>query len=725
MTSPINPLAASSVRGPLADQVTVPAHVPTNMPTDNRPINAGRSMDDNASRLDGIAKVTGAAKFGRDMYLDKSLFVGFIRCPWGAATLKSMNEAAARAVPGVLEIKKTGDVGKYNGHNVGYIVAESKTALRRALRALQPVWERQNVKTQITDSSVQPPEPNAATKELLGQADHVLEAVYSTPVQTHSALETHGVVIDHKGDSAIVYASTQGTFSVRDEIGGPLQLPRAKYEVRCEYVGGGFGAKFGPDKQGMTAAEVAAKYKRPVNLFMDRDEEHLDTGNRPSMRTVVKVGFKKDGTILGGQIHVCGGVGVADRGGDANIPSNRYKLGDIQRSQQNVQFNGGAPRAMRAPGHPQGAFAEELMLDEVATIAGIDPLELRLKLDPNADRREMYRRGAKLIGWNKRMMTGLQSGGGIRRGFGMGSTSWGAFPAEAEAEVIIHRDGSVEARTGTQDIGTGQRTAMGIIVEKNLGVPLRLVDVRIGSSNFPEGPASGGSVTVSNTSVAMAKAALDAKQRMLKSLADRIGGDESEFDIVAPNGDIQRNGQSIMSWKDACQKMAAETVTGRGQKAGRERLPGEGHSHGAQFVELLVDTETGVIRVKKVVAFQSCGTVICRKTAESQIIGGVIQGISYALFENKLLDRQTGAMVNPNMEMYKILGSSDMPHIQPVLWERNQTGVRPLGEPPVIPTAGAVACALYNAVGVPVRDLPLTPDKVLAALDSAKKGGAA
>jgi len=173
--------------------------------------------------------------------------------------------------------------------------------------------------------------------------------------------------------------------------------------------------------------------------------------------------------------------------------------------------------------------------------------------------------------------------------------------------------------------------------------------------------------------------------------------------------------------------MGVESINARGrndQKA-RDAHFGKGHSHGVQFVEVEVDAETGVVHVKNVIAFQSCGKVVCRKTAESQILGGVIQGISYALFENKLLDRRTGAMVNPNLEMYKILGSADMPHIQPILWDKGQTGVRSLGEPPVTPTAGAVACAVFNAIGSPVRHLPITPDKVLAALAIAGKGGAA
>ena len=698
-------------------------HTPTDMPTDNRPMNMGKSVNDNTSRLDGPAKVTGAAKYGRDMYLPDGLFVGFIRCPFGAAKLTASEPEAAKAVPGVKDVVMNGDEGRYHGHTVGYIVAESKHALRRAMKALDARWEQQpEVKIGINDGAKDPPPPTDATKAALDQADHVFEAEYSTPVQTHSSLETHGVVVDHKGDSAIVYASTQGTFSVRDGMADALKLPNSKFEVRCEYVGGGFGSKFGPGKEGTTAANVAAQYQRPVSLFVDRNEEHLDTGNRPSSKSMVKLGFRNDGTIIGGQIHTWGGVGVGGRGGGVRFPSERYALGEIQRSHEDVSFNAGAPRAMRAPGHPQGAFAEELAIDEIATIAGVDPLELRLKLDGSEDRREMYRLGAELIGWKNRRKTGSQMGT-IRRGFGMGSCSWGGGRSPADAEVIINRDGSVIVRTGTQDIGSGMRTIAGVLVADRLGVPLANIDVQIGSSNYPEGPASGGSTTSPNTCPAIVDAADDARTQLLKTVADRTGANPDQLKIV--NGEVRNSEQKVGDWADTCAKMPADTLVGRGRKQQNQPHPGEGHSHGAQFVDLEVDIETGVVRVNKAVAIQACGRVVSRKTAESQIIGGVIQGISFALFERQILDRVTGACVNANLEQYKILGSADMPHIVPVLWDKGQTGVRSLGEPPVIPGAAMVACAVFNAIGAPVRHLPITPDKVLAALDLAKKGGAA
>ena len=693
-------------------------HIPTTMPTANRPANRGASLNDDTGRLDALAKVTGRAKYGRDVYFPNGLFVAFVRCPYGAAELESADKSAALAFPGVIEVQITGDRGRYHGHPVGYLVAESHLAMWRGLRALNPQWTARPVKTQITDQIDEPPPLSDATRKILESADHLLEAVYSTPVQTHCCLETHGASIDHRGDQVTVYVSTQGTFAAREGLDEALGS-RSRYEVVCEYVGGGFGSKGnGAGKEGMTAARVAAKYKRPVYLFVNRAEDHLDTGNRPSSRTYVNIGFRSDGTVLGGRIQTYGGVGVGSKGGGVRIPSSRFELGEIQKAHEHVRLNAGAPRAFRAPGCPQGAFAEELMLDEIATRAGIDPVALRLKLDDEKSRREMYPVGAKIIGWDQRRPTGSQSAV-VRRGFGVGTTHWKRFRATAEVEVIINRDGSVEVRSGSQDIGTGQRTVLGVVAADALGIPLGLVDVSLGRSSLPVAPESGGSVTAHTTAPATRLAAEQARKKLLAMLAEELQVEVTDLDIDGKEGKILLKHEPVVSWVEACRQIPGENISGRGRwdRRIRRRHKSKGHSRGVQFVDLRVDTETGIIRVDRVVAIQACGTVISRKTAESQIIGGVIQGISYALFENKILDRNVGAMVNPNLEMYKILGAADMPHIEPVLWTKGQTGVRSLGEPPTIPTAGAVAAAVYNAIGSPIRHLPLTPDKVLAALE--------
>ncbi len=691
-------------------------------PTMNRPGNLGIAMSDHVDRLDGVEKVTGRAKYSRDRYLPNALFACFVRCPYGAAELESFDVSAATGIPGVIEVEITGKDGRYQGHTVGHMLADSRAALRRGMRALAAKWRALPCKTEIEHAMKPGPEASPQTKTVLHRAAKVVEAIYTTPVQTHCSLETHGCVIDHRGDSATAYVSTQGTFAARDGLDDPMGLARSKYEVICEYIGGGFGSKLnGAGKEGALAARLSAKHKRPVYLFVDRAEDHLDTGNRPSSRAMLRIGVDAKGNIVGGQVNTWGGVGIGNRGGGVSVPSGRYHFGAVQESHQDVTLNAGAPRPFRAPGSPQGAFVEELMLDELAAAIGKDPLQFRLDIVTEPELREMLTRGAELIGWKDRQANGAQKGV-LRRGMGMGTASWGRFPAQAEAEVVIGRDGSVEARTGTQDIGTGTRTIMAVVVANRLGVAIEDVGVRIGRSTLPIGPGSGGSMTAHNTCPPMDEAAANAREQLLNAVAVRTASEPGTLSIR--NGEVFDRDRRILSFKEACAMLPGDSVTGRGTWNDRKQAadPTVGTSNGAQFVDLVVDTETGVIYLKRIVAVQACGMVVARKTAESQIIGGVIQGLSYALFENKILDRNTGSMVNPNLEMYKIAGTADMPHIEPVLWRQENSGVRSLGEPPTIPTSGAIACAVFNAIGTPVRSLPLTSARVLEALASVKGG---
>ncbi|MFG0328262.1 MAG: xanthine dehydrogenase family protein molybdopterin-binding subunit [Phycisphaerales bacterium] len=698
----------------------------TNAPTSNRDENRV-TMNDDTSRLDGVAKVTGRAKYGMDKTQDGTLIAAYVRCPWGRAELTGASVDAAKAVPGVVAVRLDDAIGgeyTYHGQNAGYLVAENLRALRRGLRALKPQWKRLDALADIEDANPSWPEATSEDRERvegkLENAAATIDSEYSTQVQTHSSLETHGGRVDFRGDHAVVYGSTQSNYGFRDDVAATLELPTSSVEMHCEYVGGGFGSKFGAGKEGKLAALVSKEFGRPCHVFCDRMEEHLDTGNRPSSRQRFTLGADRNGKVLGGFRLTLGGVGVGGRGG--GVSGVRYDFGDLISEHRDISFNGGGPRAMRAPGHPQGMFAVELALDELAAQLDMDPLELRRVNETSEARKKMYDLGADLIGWSNRGKNGSQNGP-IRVGYGMGVTDWPNIQTSAECEVVIHPDGSVEARSGTQDIGTGHRTCVAIVCADTLGVPLEVVSGKVGSTEYPPGPASGGSMTAPNTAPAMMEAADDAKKKLLEKIAERNNLDAQALDIR--NGSIVRGDETIMNWSEACAALPS-AVVGRGdyRRGTDPHYHGEGHSDGVQFARVEVDTETGVIKVDKVIAIQACGKIMCRKTAESQIIGGVIQGVSFALFENKLLDGQTAAMVNPNFDMYKIAGTVDIPDIVPVLWDDGATGVRSLGEPPVIPTPGAIACAVYNAIGAPVRSMPLTPDKVLAAVAAASKGGA-
>ena len=302
----------------------------------------------------------------------------------------------------------------------------------------------------------------------------------------------------------------------------------------------------------------------------------------------------------------------------------------------------------------------------------------------------------------------------MRTGFGIGAGDWFNRKGRASIEVRVHRGGGVEVFSGSQDIGTGFRTVMRDVVAHQLSLPGEMVTAYVGVSTYPFGPASGGSVTSRLTAPKAFRAADAVKKQLLALVAEEWG---ASVDTLGVRDGLVTGGDRAMSWADACRLMPEDHIAALDSRDDGFWSDPTG-SEAVQFVEVEVDIETGVVRVAKVVALQEMGQPVNRLTAENQICGAVVQGLSFALFEERILDRQTGAMVNADMEYYKIAGSVDVPEIVPVLWRaRADSCVNALGEPPVIPTAGAIGCAVANAIGVRVRHLPLTPAKVLAALD--------
>jgi xanthine dehydrogenase YagR molybdenum-binding subunit len=393
----------------------------------------------------------------------------------------------------------------------------------------------------------------------------------------------------------------------------------------------------------------------------------------------------------------------------------------VEPSHEEITLTAEPPRAYRAPGHPQGVFAVEMMMDELADRLGLDPLAMRATNESNRRRVEQAKLGADLIGWERRRPFGAARGR-YRRGLGMGAAHWHFWPTECMADCTIHRDGRVKIASGVQDIGTGTKTVAVDVAADELGIDRSRITGQVGDSRYPEGPASGGSVTARSLAPAVRDACDMAKQKLLQLVAEEMRVEEGDLRV---EGDriIHADGRS-MPWERACALIQGETLSRRGSI--KPRHLGEGDTSATQFVDVTVDTQTGIFRVNKVVAVQACGQIVNRKTAENQVCGGVLQGLSYAMFEERLLDPTTGGMLNPNLEWYKISGSFDVPEIVPVLdVDPGDTGVRALGEPTTIPTAGATANAVANAIGARVRSLPITPRKVLAALAEAAATGIA
>ncbi|MFQ5654773.1 MAG: xanthine dehydrogenase family protein molybdopterin-binding subunit, partial [Planctomycetota bacterium] len=481
-------------------------------------------------------------------------------------------------------------------------------------------------------------------------------------------------------------------------------------------------------REGVAGALLARAAGAPVRLMLDRREEHTSTGNRPDSRQELTMGLRSDGTVVAFRAQSWGTAGTGVRGAGAHNDV-IYNLGVVDKIEHGVRTNCGGARPLRAPGFPQGVFALEGLMDIAAEALGIDPIELRKKNDDHPIRRVEYDVAKARIRWDERRRRRPGSDPGpVKTGLGCASNLWfAAGGGGASVLVRIHRSGVVEVRNGAQDIGTGTRTIMGMVAAEELGIPLEAVRTFIGDTADPRGPGSGGSTTAPTITPAARLAAHNAKRRLLEIVAEARGWEAADLDLEGGRV-VGRKGAAldrVLSFQQACALMDEDQIEVLQERPvlGRRRPNYGGLSNtnsGVQCAEVEVDTETGEVRVRRVVAVADAGKLINPKLAESQVRGGVIQGLSYALFERRVMDRQEGRMLNADLEAYKIAGPVDCPQIDVTLLDvymgRNNTNVMGLGEPPIVATAAAVANAIYNATGARVTSLPITPRKVLVAL---------
>ena len=560
-------------------------------------------------------------------------------------------------------------------------------------------------------------------------ADVIIEGEYRTQVQTHCCLEGHGLVADWRDDGLTVHISTQAASSVQHELARDFNLPLEKVRVIVEAMGGGFGSKSQLGAYGRIGVGLSRLAGAPVKLTMRRWEEHLDTGNRPSTLQRLKIGAKRDGALSAIQLTSFGSAGVGLGAGVGNFASAIYECANFASEQSDVFTNGGPGTSMRAPGNTPGAFAFESAIDELAEKLGMDPLALRDRIDKSLVRREERRVGAERIGWSRRHAPGADKGT-IKRGLGMAQSLWSAnVQLEAYCQVRLTAEGRVEASSAVQDIGTGSGTVIAQTVAETLGLEAQDVVVKIGDTIYPPGPPSHGSRTTASMTPPARVASWKLRQAMLAEAARQLNAAPEELELsggsvfvkVAPARKIPFAALAGSMPKEAL----AFTAKREEDYGGFRRIFGEAAQAqqdlgGAQFAEVLVDMETGIIRVERVVAVQDCGRPINPRQLESQAQGGVLMGVSYALYEERLLDAATGRMVNANLEQYKLVGPREAPRIDVVVLEnyqgRSATDAYGVAEPSNIATAPAIANAVYNAIGVRMRALPMTPWAVLEAL---------
>jgi xanthine dehydrogenase YagR molybdenum-binding subunit len=688
------------------------------------------------TRVDGPLKVCGAAQYTFDVRLPKMLYGRILRCPHAHARLKKFDSRAASAIPGVKAIIQAPLTEfRFAGSPVAAVAATTPELAQDATHAIVVEYEilphvvraqdalKPEAPEVLPRDPKKPSEKNLRLAEKAGDtekleaafknSDAIIEAEYLTPRIHHACLETHGMVVDYSGgDSATIYATTQGTFTIPDDAAAALALPQSAVTATVQHMGGGFGSKFGIGIEGMLACKLSKETKTPVKLMLTRSDEFVMAGNRSGSWQKLKAGARKDGTLMAVQAtqYRLGGVGP---GSQARQPYPVYRAGESYREVYALHTNEDSSIAMRAPGHPQASFAMESLLDELADKIGMDPVEFRKKNMRDEAYHRQLDRGAREIGWAKRNSTPGGGTGPRKRGMGCAAGTWGGGGNnQCKVDVTVSRDGSVLVAVGTQDLGTGTRTFTRAIVAEELGLQIQDVVEQIGNSKLGSANSSGGSTTAASLSPSVKDAAIKTRLALAEKMAPLFGNAKPE-EIIFSKGNVTAGGKTL-SWKQACAALPAAGVTARGEW--RSELQGRG-VHGVCFAEVEVDVETGKIRPIKLLQVQDGGLPLNRLTMESQINGGMIQALGMALWEGRVIDADLGMQLNPGFGDYKLPGSLEMPELVSIIDDDDKREVViGIAEAAIIPALGALANAVFNACGARIRELPITPDKVLMAL---------
>ena len=576
-------------------------------------------------------------------------------------------------------------------------------------------------------------------EEAMATAEVTIEGTYSVPLITHVCLEPHGLTAKWEAgdtpanDKSVAWASTQSVMAVASDLAGAMEIPASNVTVLTDYMGGGFGSKFGADIWGRTAAQLSKQAgARPVKMFLDRVQEHLAAGNRPSGSAHIKIGANRDGKLVAmiADAHGTGGVGG---GADVILPY-VYSVPNTARDAIDAS---GPTSAAREPCGPRGILKScaltEAAMDDLADKLGMDPLEFRLKnLAPSRFPYAHLRGRAQDRGRADRLAREAQAARPERQP-GRSSAAW-AWPCTSGAAAAPRTRRSPARSTPTarsssrpppRTSAPGPGPILAIIAAEVLGLQADRHHLEYRQLDLPARSGFGrlDHDAVDGTADPRCRRPRPATRSSRRS---RRPSRPQPADLSLKDGQLWVAGEPVMSLE--------------------RRLPQAGHDHdlrdrfryqeglsstgvgGCQFAEVAVDIETGVVKVKKIVAIQDSGLIIDKLTWESQIYGGVIGGLNYGLFEERLVDPTTGTMLNPDMEMYKLAGAADIPEIIVRAYEppeQKARGVIGVGEPPTISTAAAIGNAVTNAIGVRVPEWPMSPRNVLNALATASKEGKA
>jgi xanthine dehydrogenase YagR molybdenum-binding subunit len=597
------------------------------------------------------------------------------------------------------------------------------------------------------------------------------DETYTTPVFSHNAMEPHASIAVWEGDKLTVYDATQSVMGVKALLSAMLGIPAEKVRVIAHYIGGGFGSKGFTWANPFLAAMAAKQFNRPVKIALARQQVYSTAGRRTQTSQKIALGADSTGKLIAIKHATMSETSFVDEFVEtAGVATTMlYSTPNMDVSHELIRLNRGTPCPMRAPGESVGTYSLEVAMDELAYKLNLDPLQLRLinyadmeeqkkKQFSEKSLKECYQRGAEAIGWSKRpAQPGVTKEGKYLVGYGMATATYPANRSASSAKATLFADGHAEILCGTQDIGTGTYTIATQIAADAFGLPVEKITVKLGDSMYPKAAQSGGSQVTASVGPPIRAAALGAVDKVIKmAIADAnspLHGQKPE-DIITGNGRIflkakTDKGETLIAVlsRNNMEKVEAEAKTDVSTRPSQpqpapagspeakiaeesktneavqedektDRKPYAFHSFGAQFAKVLVDPDLGTIKVDKIVGVMDIGKVMNLKTAINQIKGGMIFGLGMALMENVQYDPNNGRIVTRDLAQYLVPVHADIPEIEVHFIDEpdpyiSPLGARGIGEIGVTGMAAAIANAIYNATGKRVRDLPITPDKLI------------
>ncbi|MDZ8258204.1 xanthine dehydrogenase family protein molybdopterin-binding subunit [Nostoc sp. ChiQUE01b] len=723
------------------------------------------------NRVDGRLKVTGSARYAAEFPVAKMTYGVTIQSAIAKGKIAKIDTKAAEQVPGVLAVithlnapKASGEKGEghklqvlqdnvilYSGQHIGVVVADTFERAMYAASLVQVRYDEEkptiNMQNNLAKAYLpkgklpgeEPPDSaHGNVSQGLAAAAVRVEQTYTTPVENHNPMEPHATTAVWQGDQLLLYDATQGIFSAQKKVATVLGIEPEKVRIMSYFVGGGFGCKGSVWSHVPLAAIAARQVNRPVKLVLGRIQMYGPVGFRPETIQQVSLGATRDGKLTALRHAGTSQTSTFDEFIEPVGKSARmiYACPNIETSHRLVKLDEGTPTYMRAPGEASGSFALESAMDELAYALNIDPVELRLRnyaeVDPSKgipwsskSLRECYKLGAEKFGWQKRNpKPRSMRDGNYLIGWGMATATYPTNRSPASAIAQIMADGTAVVRSGSQDIGTGTYTVMTQVAAEALGLPVNKVRFELGDTKMPETPVSGGSQTAASVSSAVHLAGNQARSQLLQlALADQkspLYSSKAE-DVIAENGSFFLKNKSSASetYQAILTRHGKKMIEARADaKPGDEKKKFSMHAFGAQFAEVRVEPDLGEVRVTRWVGTFGVGRILNAKTANSQLIGGIVYGIGMALMEHTLTDPNRGRVVNHDLAEYHVPVNADVPDIQVLFVDEhdphiNPLGVKGIGEIGITGTAAAIANAVYHATGKRVRDLPITLDKLL------------